>query len=220
MITDLYSLVFPQFWFTALGWAGGYVIEKGVDYLLNWLFYSRDEIRTQRQQASNLPYRRKSEKNEIINYCDQAEKALNRLENYINKHRYEHKKIKSFLKILYEEELQPLAKRMDNVEAKLQYINSWKRNVERRQREWDTWRTNIEQRMVRLEHRTSHLEHETVQTKKVIRNTQTRLSSLEYKLLPKLVFNIHYQWLEIFEEFWDQQFGETQIANHNKVDYE
>lgn len=35
-----------------------------------------------------------------------------------------------------------------------------------------------------------------------------------------MVFNIYYQWLDIFNDFWIQQFSETKIANHNKLDYE
>lgn len=123
---DLYSGLFPQFWFRLLKWGGGYVIEKGVAYLINWILHSRREIMIQKQHALLLPNSQKSEKNNILQYCNQAERALNRLENYINQHRYEHEKIQKFLVKLYKEELEPLAERMDKVEARLQHIYSWK----------------------------------------------------------------------------------------------
>lgn len=180
-------------------WATQYVLSKGVDYLLEYLSQSHNEIRLQRQEAKNLPYYKSSERNDIIKYCNGIETALDRFENYIHNNRDNQRRIENFLNRIYYQELKPLAYRMDNVESRLGYVNSWIEYQEQRQQEWDIWRNKTEKRMNQME---------------------KDISAIEYKLLPKFIISVHYQWLEFFENYWNYEFSQTQISEYSKINFE
>lgn len=190
-----------------------FLFGKGLQILRDYIGRTRYEVGIQRASALRIPDTHIKERIEVIKECDKADKILEKLEKYISDHQNEHEKILNRLAEVYNNEILPLANRMDEAETRLDNLYWWKEQQEKRQQEWDLWRSDLDSRVTQLE-------RESIRTRTEVEDQKQHLTALENRLKPHLIVNIYYQWLDIFSSFWKNQFDNTAIADRNRFEYE
>jgi hypothetical protein len=208
---------YPQtgFWGKVVEFLVEFVAGESLETLMEKIVRSRKELKEYSKNAKLIPL--ENERGYALFYCQQADQALERLENYIKTHQNDHEEIKKFLLRLNEEQLQPLAERMDAVETRLEGFSSWQRKQEKRERDWDVWRRKIDVRVDSLRRDIRTIKRKEKEMEMRLEETEKKLKDI---MRTRIIFSLYYQRLDISPGFWKQEFDETPVVQLNNEEYD